>query len=224
MCPHCHHQLAPRDLVPVLSWLWLRGRCRYCAKPISAQYPLVELLTAGLFALSYVQLAPQGWHGWLDFAIWLYILASFIIVSIYDLRWMLLPDVVVLPAMGVALVAVLVNMLTGQPWHVWLGPIAAALFMGGAFYALAAVSNGRWMGGGDIKLVALIGLVLGGQLTLVAMVIGFFCAAIVSVGLIAAKIKKRTDHIPFGPFLAGGCVIAMLYGHSIIDWYLSIGT
>ena len=203
----------------MLSWLGLGGKCRYCHQPVSVQYPAVELLTAGLFALSYIQLDPHGWRGWLSLATWLWVLGSLILVSIYDLRWMLLPDVVILPAMAVALVPLVAAIATRQPLHVWLGPIVAALALGGGFYALAAVSNGRWMGGGDIKLVALIGLGLGIQLSAVAMLLGFDIAALISVGLIVTKRRKRSDLIPFGPFLALGCAVAMLYGPQIIMWY-----
>lgn len=221
-CTNCHHKLGFFDLIPVLSWLALRGKCRYCHKPISAQYPLVELITGGLFVLSFIQLNPSGWLSWTGFVVWLYVLGSLILVSIYDLRWMLLPDVVVLPAIILTAGYVATYAITRQPLHVWLGPIAAALAVGGLFYALAAVSNGRWMGGGDIKLVALIGLVLGLQLTMVAMLLAFTSAAAVSLVLIGTKRKKRTDHIPFGPFLAFGCVFAMLFGHQLISWYTGL--
>lgn len=220
-CPRCHHQLGALDLVPVVSWLMLGGKCRYCHKPISAQYPAVELATAGLFALSYARLVPVGWTGWVAFGCWLYVLGSLIVLSVYDLRWMLLPDVVIFPAMAVALIPLIINFATGLPMQTWLGPIEAALLVGGAFYALAAVSDGKWMGGGDIKLVVLIGLTLGLHQTAVAMFVGFDTAAIVSLALLATGVKKRRDHIPFGPFLAFGCVIAMLYGTTLLGWYLT---
>ena len=218
-CTHCHHKLGFFDLIPVFSWLFLGGKCRYCRKPISVQYPVVELITASLFAVSFVQLDPAGWRAWLGFVVWLWVLGSLILVSVYDLRWMLLPDVVVLPAIAVALVPIVTNLATHQPREVWLGPLLAALVVGSGFYALAAMSDGRWMGGGDIKLVALIGLALGLQLTAVAMLIAFNVAAIVSLTLIAVRLRKRTDHIPFGPFLALGCIVALLFGHQLIGWY-----
>lgn len=220
-CPRCHHKLGVLDLVPVFSWLALGGRCRYCHKPISIQYPLVELLTAALFAVSYLRLTPIDWPSWLSLIVWLYVLTSLIILSVYDWRWMLLPDVVLLPALVTALTPVMVSFVTGQPMQVWLGPITAALGVGAVFYALASVAGGRLMGGGDIKLVALIGLLLGLRLTAVALFIGFDVAAIVSLVLLALKLKKRTDQIPFGPFLALGCVVAMLWGQPILNWYLT---
>ncbi|HSX14529.1 MAG TPA: prepilin peptidase [Candidatus Saccharimonadales bacterium] len=218
-CENCHHKLGLWDLIPVFSWLFLKGRCRYCHKPISVQNPLVELLTGGLFMLSYIQLAPVSTLGRINFVVWLYVLGSLIVLSLYDWRWMLLPDVVMMPALLVALIPLVAAIATGQPHQVWLGPIIAALLAGGSFYLLAAVSSGRWMGGGDIKLVALIGLVLGLQMTVVAMFLAFTIAAVVSLGLIATKRKTRRDHIAFGPFLALGCVLAMLYGHQLLNWY-----
>jgi leader peptidase (prepilin peptidase)/N-methyltransferase len=220
-CPRCHHELGFWDLVPVVSWIFLRGRCRYCQKSIAWQYPLVELLTASLFLLSYLVLAPDG-GGCINFGYWLYILSAFMVLAVYDLRWMLLPDKVTLPAIIVSLVFMAYLALSGQPLMVYLGPVIAGLAAGGAFYFLAAISKGRWMGGGDIKLVFLIGLVLGLQKTLLGLTVAFNLAAIVSLTLIASKIKKRSDHIPFGPFLITGAVVAYLYGTQIISWYLSL--
>ena len=219
MCPACHHQLGVLDLVPVLSWLALRGKCRYCHKPISTQYPVVELLTGGLYALSYMHIAPNSVSQWVGFVFWLYILTVLVILSIYDLRWMLLPDSVLVPAIGVSLVWAL--------WQ-WVGPshspsnLLAGLLAGGTFYAIAAISNGRWMGGGDIKLATLMGLVLGLGKLAVAMFFGFNLGAICGLVLIVSKLKKRSDHIPFGPFLASATVLAMLYGSQIINWYLGL--
>ncbi len=222
MCPHCKHTLGALDLVPVFSWLALGGKCRYCHKPISPQYPLVELLTAGLFVLSYVALKPVGNLGWFEFGIWLYVLGSLIALSVYDLRWMILPDVIVLPAILVAAIGLIPDLIINQHTHMWLGPILAAFALGGSFYALAAGSRGKWMGGGDIKLVFLIGLACGLKLSAVAMFWAFNIAAVVSLILIATGKRKRSDHIPFGPFLALGCVIAILWGHWLIDWYTQL--
>ncbi len=221
-CPNCSHKLAPIDLIPVLSWLALRGRCRYCHQPISPQYPLVEALTAVLFVLSYARLQPVSHIQWLSFGFWLYWLSALIILAVYDLRWYLLPDQVLLPAIGVGVVrAVYLGISNHSPsttYHL----LAAGLAAGGLFYALAAVSKGKWMGGGDIKLVALMGLILGPSKTVVAMILAFNSAAIVGLVLIGLKRKKRADHIPFGPFLVAGTIAAMLYAQSLISWYLHL--
>jgi prepilin signal peptidase PulO-like enzyme (type II secretory pathway) len=222
MCPDCEHRLAAKDLVPVASWLVLKGHCRYCKAKIHWQYPTVELLTAGLFGLSAAALAPDSTKSYVLFVIWLWLLVQLIILAVYDLRWMLLPDKVVLPAIGVAMFQLLLLVSWGEPYHVWLGPLVAAAAAGGAFWILATVANGRLMGGGDVKLVFLMGLILGLQRTGLALFIGFDTAALVGVILIFLRRRKRTDYLPFGPFLIAGTVVAFLYGTSIIHWYLNL--
>lgn len=222
MCPDCKHSLSVLDLIPVLSWLTLAGKCRYCHKPISVQYPLVELMAALLFGLSYIALRPDSLIGWVELGFWLYFLTALIILALYDLYWYILPDVVLLPAIVAGLVRVVVEVLMRHAIGSGVELVLAALAVGGGFYALAAVSKGRWMGGGDIKLVFLMGLLLGWSKLGVALMIAFNGGALIGVLLIAFKLKHRRDHIPFGPFLVGGTVIAALYGQGIINWYLRL--
>ncbi len=223
MCPECAHRLRVYDLIPVLSWLILKGKCRDCHKPISWQYPGVELLTGAVFVASWLVLRPVNALQWVLFGLWLVMAGMLIVLAIYDLRWMILPDVVMFPAMLLAVALVLANILIGRPITSALSSVLAAALAGGAFYALAAVSKGRWMGGGDIKLVFLMGLVLGLQKILLALFLGFNVAAVVAVVLLLVRLKKRTDYIPFGPFLVGATIVAYLYGQVVINWYLNIG-
>ncbi len=223
MCPNCGHQLAAIDLIPILSWLSLRGKCRYCHKPISAEYPIVELLTAALFGLSFYVLAPQGSAAVIYFGLWLYILTSLIILAVYDLHWMLLPDVVLLPAVAVTAAYLFGLVLSRQPLAMVTGPLIAGFGAGAGFYALAAITRGKGMGGGDIKLVFLMGLLLGIQKTATALFLAFLSAAIVGVGLIiSARLRqvKRPHYIAFGPFLIAATIVARLYGQHIIALYL----
>lgn len=222
ICPECKHRLAAIDLVPVVSWLALRGRCRYCHKAISAQYPLVELLVGALFGLSAAALIgpTPAILQIVNFGFWIYFLVVLVILALYDMHWYLLPDVVLLPAIVVGLARLLVLLIIGQSLLAVSSYILAALAVGVAFYSMAAVSKGRWMGGGDIKLVFLMGLILGWSKLAVALLLAFNGGALVGVMLIGLKIKHRKDHIPFGPFLVGGTIVAMLYGQSIIEWYL----
>ena len=222
MCPECEHRLAAKDLVPVLSWVLLGGRCRYCKARIHWQYPAVELHTAALFGLSAVVLAPHTAHGYILSAIWLLLLVHLIILAVYDLRWMILPDKVVYPAIGIALVQLVLLAAWGGTYHVWVGPLIAAALAGGAFWILASVADGKLMGGGDVKLVFLMGLMLGIQRTGLALFIGFDTAALVGIALILLRLRKRTDYLPFGPFLIAGIYVAYLWGSSIIHWYLHI--
>ncbi len=218
LCESCGHELAALDLVPLLSWLVLRGRCRYCRTRLSWEYPLIELVMAGLFVVSYLVLAPTSLSQWLYFAYWLYLVTSLLILAVSDLKWMLLPDVVLLPALALATALALAQLLAGGS----AGMLLAGLVAGGAFLALSVLSGGRGMGMGDVKLAALMGVVLGPLHTVIAMLIGFNSAAVVSLGLIALHRKRAKDHIPFGPFLIAGLVIALLWGAPISTWYLRV--
>lgn len=221
-CPHCHKVLHWYELIPVLSWLVQRGRCRGCGKPISVQYPLVELLTSLAFILTLFTVLPYSLVTWAIYVAWIYVICSLIVLAVYDIRWYLLPDKLLIPLIPAALLILGLHIAAGAPISTLWGPLEAAVLFGGGFYALAAVSGGRWMGGGDIKLAFVMGLLLGLQKTSVAMFIAFVAASVVGLLLISLKIKKRSDHIPFGPFLIGGTVIAFWYGTQIIDWYLHL--
>lgn len=224
-CPDCGHTLTAKDLIPVVSWLGLRGRCRYCGKAINWQYPAIELLTAVLFLASYLTLAPSGAWGWIAAAVWLYLLASLIFLAIYDARHLLLPDKVLLPAIAAQAGYLLLLAISGQAGGTGLIPyLLTALIAGGVFYALVAVSQGRWLGGGDIKLVFLMGLVLGPSKTLLALFLAFNSAAVVGVALILLKRKGRKDTIAFGPFLIAATICAYLVGQRLIDWYWNLSS
>lgn len=222
ICPHCGHQLAASDLVPVFSWLWLRGKCRYCRGPISWQYPLVELLTGFLFAWSAVVLNPQGNAAWAGFVGWLIVLSGLVALTVYDLRWMLLPDRIVYPLIFIMLAVLCIQTLLGQPESILLRHVLAALFLGAAFLVLASLAGGRLFGGGDVKLGFLMGLILGLRGVTVAALLAFWAAAIVGIVLVLAGRKTRKSYLPFGPFLAFGTLVAVWYGRPIIEWYLRL--
>ncbi|MBI3983803.1 prepilin peptidase [Candidatus Microgenomates bacterium] len=225
VCPQCRHQLAAADLIPIASWLWLKGRCRYCHKPISAQYPIVELLTAGLFAWSYLRWDFNGLLSQLDLGVWLMMLVGLIILAVYDLRWMILPNAVIYPLIVLAVVHLGLRVAMTGSGEIISSNLLAAAVAGLFFYSLYVVGRGRWMGGGDVKLALLMGLLLGSGRTLVAMFIGFNVAALVSLILMAARRLKRQDLIPFGPFLIGATIVSMLYGaqffNAYIDYFVS---
>ena len=222
MCPECKHELAAKDLVPVLSWVMLRGRCRYCKAKIHWQYPLVELVTTGLFYLSAVALGANSVMSGVLLGLWLLILTLLIIMAVYDARWMILPDKIMYPTIVVAAGLLVVRMVQAHSWVVGRGPVLAALIAGGGFFAMVYFSKGRAMGGGDIKLAFLMGLLLGLKGTALAMLIAFNVAAVVGITLIIVRKRGRRDQIPFGPFLVLGTVVAYLYGNDIINWYLQI--
>jgi prepilin signal peptidase PulO-like enzyme (type II secretory pathway) len=225
MCPDCHHTLTARDLVPVLSWLSLGGKCRYCRRPISGQYPVVELFTAVLFVVSYL-LWPFTWStaGVAVFAVWLLLLVVFMALVVYDVRWMLLPDKLVLAASVGAVLFVFLQALAGSDAWLTVGDSAVgALVIGGMFFGLFELSKGRWLGGGDVKLAPALGLLAGSPLK--ALLVIFFASVIgllVALPLLVRRKATRRSLIPFGPCLLAATVLVVLLGDVIIRAYLAV--
>jgi leader peptidase (prepilin peptidase)/N-methyltransferase len=217
-CEACQHKLAAKDLIPVFSYLRLRGRCRYCQVSIPRRLFWVELATGVVFAL-------LAWHYGLSPALGIMIFYAclFIIIFVIDLDHGLILNKVVYPAMIVAL------LLSLYPWP-WftesIGMRIAYSALGGAIgfgilFLIAIVSRGG-MGWGDVKLAALIGLATGFPLVFLAIIMGAIIGGIVAVALVIAKKRKRRETIPFGPFLAVATMITLLWGSNIISWYLGL--
>lgn len=223
ICINCGHKLSWQDLVPVFSWLSLKGKCRYCSKSISWQYPLVEILTAVLFVGSYI-FWPTEIAG-LEiavFALWLVSLVSFMALVVYDLRWMLLPNKIVFPMYGVAVAFVILRSLESQSFDPLLSSLWGVLIGGGIFYALFQVSRGSWIGGGDVKLGFLLGALVGGPAaSFLLLFLASLLGTLTVIPLLAFKKAKRQTRIPFGPFLIASAIIVQLFGSKIIDAYLS---
>lgn len=222
MCPHCKHELAAKDLLPVLSWLSLRGKCRYCGQAISSQYPLVELATVALFVGSYIWW-PVAFDGSQKaiFILWLALLVGFMALIVYDLRWLLLPDRVMRPLSVLAgLMAVVTIAAADHPLRAILDTLLAVGVGGGIFYLLFQVSDGKWIGGGDVKLGGLLGLVAGTPARSLLMIFtAAFLGSLISLPMLATKRLKGNSIIPFGPFLIIGAIIVQLFGQAILLWY-----
>jgi len=221
MCVHCEHVLSPLDLIPVLSWLMLRGKCRYCHKPIP-DTPLSELATPLIFVISYLYW-PQPFSTYQIslFGLWLIFVTGFMVLALYDLRWKLLPNRVVFPLMWLSLLQLLLGLVIfGQGIHILPGIISASLVGGGIFWLLFQVSDGKWIGGGDVKLGFLIGSLFTSPLqSLLFIFIGSLIGTIVSLPLLLTGKAKRTSHLPFGPFLIVSAFIVRIFGAAIIGWY-----
>lgn len=222
-CLHCGHVLAWYDLLPIVSWVSLRGKCRYCHAPIGTMEPLIEIAVALFLVLSFV-LWPQPLHTFADQAqlmLWLLAGVGLAILFVYDMRWFLLPNRVVFPLMGIAAASALLHVVLAAEWQVALLSLAEGVaILAGLYFVLYIISSGRWIGFGDIKLNLVLGLLLADWqlafLTLfVANVLG--CLYVIP-GMVSGKLK-RDSRVPFGPFLIIGCVIAMLVGHGIVDWF-----
>ncbi len=221
ICPKCKKQLQIIDLVPVLSWLALKGKCRYCKKPISVQYPAVELLTALLFALSYIYW-PYTFTllGWLAFVVWLICVVLLISLLVYDAKWQLLPNKMVF-ALTVS-ATILVILLAIHQNQLWL--LVESIIAGGAFFAffwaIFIVSKGNMIGGGDVKLAVSLGLIVGSLVNvfLVVFLSSSLGTLIVLPFLVTKKLNQKSK-IPFGSLLAVATIIVFLFNRQIIDWY-----
>ena len=208
-CPKCKHVLAWYDLMPVLSFLLLGGKCRHCQKKISFQYPLVEIAVALLFLAIFYYRLP----------VFSYFLSLFLIVIfIYDLKHYLILDKVIYPAIGLTLIYDLLRFDLFTNWNLLISAIGAS----GFFLLIVLASRGKWMGVGDIKLAFLMGLILGWPNILVALFFAFFSGATIGVGLVLAQRKSFKSEVPFGPFLVAGTLVAMFYGQALINWYLNL--
>ena len=215
-CPGCDSPISPRDNVPVLSWLALRGRCRHCGEPISRRYPLVELLTAALFGV-------MGWHFGLDWQLpaFLYLAAIGVALALIDLDVHRLPDAIVLPSYAVVAVLLLLPAALDARWHDYLRAGLGGLVLF-AFYFLLVLIYPAGMGFGDVKLAGVLGAYLGwlgwGVLA-VGGFLGFLLGGVVGGALMVAQRAGRKTKIPFGPFMLTGAVLAILVGGELVDWY-----
>lgn len=210
-CTNCMHRLSALDLIPIFSYLFLKGKCRYCGHKVSPIYMVTEILTGILFAFAYWQL---GFTSELIVALLFISLLAIIVVS--DIAYMIIPDKVLL--FFLPLLALGRIVAPSDPW--WdslLGPVVGFTVL----FLVALLSKGG-MGGGDIKLFFLIGLALGTIGTLVTL---FFASVIgMIVGIVILKVRKqdRKQPIPFGPSIALAAIIVYFYGDRIIDWYINI--
>jgi leader peptidase (prepilin peptidase)/N-methyltransferase len=223
MCPSCHHELAARDLLPVLSWLFLKGKCRYCNKTISKQYPIVEIKVAALFVLSYL-LWPNNLNTTLDvtlFIVWLILLVGLSALSLYDILWKILPNRIIYPLSLFAIAYAVVNILiSNHQLKAIINDLLAVLVAGGIFYVLFQVSDGKWIGGGDVKLGWLLGLIVSTPARAVLLIfVASLSGCLFSLPLIISHKLNRKTNIPFGPFLIFGAIIVTLFGHAILTWY-----
>jgi leader peptidase (prepilin peptidase)/N-methyltransferase len=213
-CPSCGAQIGARDNIPVLSWLLLRGRCRRCGARISVEYPLLELVTAGLVVLTAVRY-PNLWQAVLVGGL----LGLMPGIALIDLRHRIIPNRLMYPSLLLFPAVIVLAWLIGgaaDPVRAGIG----LLLYGGILFVVAAVSGG--MGFGDVKLAALIGLVLGSLgLRFVGVAAGAAIAFGGLGGLVALAMGRgRKSAIPFGPYLAAGAVVAGLWGEEIASWYI----
>lgn len=248
-CPKCRHKLRWYDLLPIVSYLILGGKCRYCKDKIAIEYLLVEVVMGILIGFLFILYSLFFW----DLLFKTFFITVLAILFLTDIKKMLIPDRIVLPAIVISLIYLvaitiykvgylyfyLSQHLIGQkllpPYSDYfqrhalytleplLGSLAMGLIIAIIFITIIILTKGKGMGGGDVKLGAFIGLGLGFPYALVALMLSFLSGAVVSLGLIIMGKKHFGQSIPFGPFLVLGSLIALFWGPQIVNWYLQLG-
>ena len=236
-CPRCQSNVKFYDNIPLISFLLLRGKCRNCGEPISWQYPLVELMNA----LFYVWIVREFWLGGEAFLM-MALCSSLIVITFIDLDHLIIPDIITLPGMlvGLSLAPFFMSPLGDQlPFHLdqllphagsyltgFLNSLIGLILGGGPLLAIGwiweKVRHVEAMGGGDVKLMGMVGSFLGWKGALLTIMLGALAGSVIGVLLIALNRHKMEKYIPFGPFLAVGAVSSAFYGPDIVSWYLGL--
>jgi len=213
-CPHCNKPIKFYDNIPLVSYFLLRGKCRHCSEPISLQYPLVEGITAVLSLLLIRKYGPS-----LSYLFYFLFVDGLIVITVIDLYHQIIPDVVSIPGIGIGLLCSLII-----PHLASLDSLAGILLGGGSLFLVATVYQWLFkregMGGGDVKLLAMIGAFLGWKAVILTILLSSLVGSMVGIVVILLKGKDFKYAIPFGPFLSFGAVIALFYQNEIISWYL----
>ncbi|HEB77175.1 MAG TPA: prepilin peptidase, partial [Methylothermaceae bacterium] len=215
-CPHCGHHIRAWENIPILSWLWLRGRCSQCRAAISPRYPLIEGLTAVL------SLAVAWRFGVSPQALWALVLTwSLIALSFIDYDHQLLPDILTLPLLWLGLLLSLFGIFT-DPRSAIMGAAAGYLLLWGIYQLFRLITGKEGMGYGDFKLLALFGAWLGWQMLPLIILLSSLVGAVFGLALILLRGRDRELPIPFGPYLAIAGWIALLWGEQLNRWYLQL--
>ncbi len=213
-CPKCKHKLDAIDLIPVFGAIINKFKCKYCKKKISLHYPILELVMgSGFLATSILVSFDSLWL----LLYYLIITFVFVLLSFYDIFFQEIPDEISVPTIILTGVVAYFGHLH-EPKSLLIGFLIPVLFFGLLFVG----SGGRWLGGGDVRIGAIMGFLLGWPNIITGLFFGYLLGSIYSaIGLISGKLNRKTP-IPFGPFLFSGAYIALFWGHDIIGWYLGL--
>ncbi len=223
-CLKCGHVLAWYELVPVISFVIQRRRCRACSALISWQYPIVELATGAICLLILKFFSPFEFLNLVYLAYLMAVASLLIVIFVYDLKHYIVPDEIIYPAILVSSIWYLVSSIFFNLYtkYYLLNTFYSACGAAVVFATIFFISKGRWLGFGDVKLVFFMGLFLGWPNILAALFFAFMLGGIIGIGLIALGKKTLKSQVPFGPFLVAGTFVAMFWGRGIINWYLNL--
>jgi len=217
-CPVCGKSIRFYDNIPLLSWLILRGRCRYCQTPIAFRYVLVELLGGLMAVCVYVKFGPS-----IEGIVYYAFIAALIVIIFIDIDHQIIPDVISLPGIPLGFAASFF-----MPAITWMDSLIGLVAGGGILYAVAwgyaLITGKEGMGGGDIKLLAMIGAFIGWKGVLVTIFMGSAIGTLAGLAAMLAEKKDMKMRIPFGPFLAIGAVVSIFFGKELILWYWNLAS
>lgn len=224
-CFNCRHNLQVLDLVPLFSYLFLLGKCRYCGRKISPRYFIIEFLTGLLFALCFWLVNPASVAGLILLLKDFIFIAAMLAVFMVDLEHFLILDSVIFPIGVIILILNLVLDFLGHnflfsPHSNFLGGLIAAAGAALPFFLIWYFSQGRWMGFGDVKLALFLGLALGWPQVFVSLMLGVISGGLISAGLLIFTNNTLKSRLPFGTFLSFGALISLFYGDKLLSWYL----
>jgi len=211
-CPKCRSSIKPIDNIPLLSYILLKGKCRNCGSKIPIQYPVVESLTGIIYIFIFLIYGLT-----LQSLIYIILSSALIIIAFIDLSEQIVPDIISLPGIVIGLI-----LSFFVPYISFINSVLGVVVGGGIILVIGLVGSVIFkkeaMGGGDVKLAAMIGAFLGWKYTIISLFLGFFLGALVGIFLILSKIKSKEDMVPFGPFIALGSFITLLWGEKILFW------
>ena len=222
-CLSCGHELSWFDLLPLVSWLGTFGRCRYCKASIGKFEPLIEIGTALFFILSFA-FWPDSLSTTMQISIFILWLMSGVLLAMlfaYDLKWFLLPNWLIFPLIVLGACIAVLNILSAQDiMQALLSLVSAVMILSGLYLALWLMSKGQWIGFGDVKLGLALALLLGDwRLAFIALFAANLVGCIIVIPSLLIGKMTRSTHVPFGPLLITGAILAMLFGQSVIEWY-----
>ena len=226
MCPKCRKKLGAAELIPIISYVLLRGKCRHCGKPISMHYPALELFSGLTFVTIFMNfpfindIAGGGYTIYypslLKFGIYIVYAVFFIAIFFYDLLNSEIPDVFLFPLIGLTLIG---SLILGTPgiFSMAIALIIALIIFGGQYL----LSGGTWLGEGDVYFAVAMAFAFGWQLLLIAIFLTYIIGGIAALVLLTTKKVSKKSHIPFAPFLVLGTLLTIFFGERILNWYLT---
>jgi leader peptidase (prepilin peptidase)/N-methyltransferase len=225
-CEACGHILEARDMIPVISWLALRGKCRYCRKPFSRQLLYAELLLGIILSMSWAfwPFATESLAGYLLFLLWVFSCVLLSALFWYDLRWYLLPNKLIYTLLPLSISYAIVRgfVVDYSTMSVIILPLLSVVFLSGLFFVLHTLSRGKWIGFGDVRLGSSLGLLIGTpMLSWLMLFLASVIGILVALPSLTSGKRKLTSKIPFGPLLIIATIVVVLFGQSMVDYYVN---